>query len=102
MCRVIEVSLTAPGDESETHSPADGRLAERRLVEAAQLARMQGRALLAQDVDGRQADLQVLADRALVEGVRLAGQLDLAVQRLVRDAEQRSVRHPEAVALGGD
>ena len=52
--------------------------------------------------EGRDADPQVLADRALVEGVGLAGQLDLAVQRLVGDAEQGPVGHPEAVALGGD
>ena len=44
----------------------------------------------------------MLADRALVEGVGLARQLDLAVQRLVGHAEQRPVGHAEAVALGGD
>jgi hypothetical protein len=41
-------------------------------------------------------------DRPLVEGVGLAGQLDLAVQRLVGDAQQRAVGGAEAVALGGD
>jgi hypothetical protein len=50
----------------------------------------------------RDADLQVLADGAFIEGVGLAGQLDLAVQGLVGDAQQRAVGHPEAVALGGD
>ena len=41
-------------------------------------------------------------DRPLVEGVGLAGQLDLAVERLVGDAQQRAVGHAEAIALGGD
>ena len=60
---------------------------ERRLVEAPELARMQRRRrwLCSRPMRG-DADLQVLADRALVEGVGGAGQLDLAVQRLVGDA----------------
>ena len=57
---------------------------------------------LAQEVERLDADLEMLADRALVEGVGLAGQLDLAVQRLVGDAEQGAVGHAEAIALGGD
>ena len=46
--------------------------------------------------------LRCCADRALVEGVGRARQLDLAVQRLVGDAEQRAVGHAQAVALGRD
>ncbi len=41
--------------------------AERRLVEGAQLARMQGLALIAQDVERGEADLEMLADGAVVE-----------------------------------
>ena len=59
-------------------------------------------ALAAQDVERRKADHQVLADRALVEGVGGAGQLDLAMQRLVGDAEQRAVGHAQPVALRRD
>ncbi len=44
----------------------------------------------------------MLGDRPLVEGVGGAGQLDLAMQRLVGDAKQRAVRHAHAEALGGD
>ena len=60
------------------------------------------RRLAAQRVERREADLQMLADRALVEGVGRARQLDLAVQRLVGDAEQRAVGHAQAIALRGD
>src|SRR3546814_4969069 len=44
----------------------------------------------------------MFVDRALVEAVGLAGQLQFAVERLVRDAQQRAVRHAEAIALCGD
>src|SRR5688572_2505937 len=53
---------------------------ERRLVEAAQLARVQRVAPRAQEVKGLEADFQMLCDGALVEGIGCAGQLDLAVQ----------------------
>ena len=56
---------------------------ERRLVETPQLARVQRVELAAQQVEGGDADPQVLVHRALVEGVGRAGQLNLAVQRLV-------------------
>src|SRR3546814_2462095 len=70
---------------------------------AAQLARVQAlRRHGAQLLHGAQADLQVLVDLALVEGRRHAGQLQLAVQRLVGDAEQRPVGHTEAEAVGGE
>ena len=58
--------------------------------------------LALQEADRCDADLQMLADGALVEGVRGAGQLDLAMQRLVGDAKQRAVGHAHAKALGGD
>ena len=41
-------------------------------------------------------------DRSLVKRVGGAGQLDLAVERLVRDAEQRAVGDAQAIALGRD
>src|SRR5690606_36941824 len=71
-------------------------LSERRLVEGAQLARVQARALGPQQLHRLNADLQMLGDRAFVETVGLSRQLDLAVQRLVRHAQQRPVRHAEA------
>src|SRR6185437_2066750 len=58
-------------------------LPERRLVEAAELARVQRAQLAAQEVDRLEADAQVLGDRTLVEARGSAGQLDLAVQWLV-------------------
>ena len=45
---------------------------------------------------------QVLADLAAVEVRGHAGKLQLAVQRLVGDAEQRAVGDAEAEAVGGD
>ncbi len=44
-----------------------------------------------EEVESGKADLQMLGDRRLVEGVCRARQFDLAVQRLVGDAEQRAV-----------
>src|SRR6476660_6510852 len=76
--------------------------AERRLVEGAQLARMQRLPAHAQEIERLEADLEVLSHRALVEGVGGARQLDLAVQRLVGDAQQRAIGHPQPVAVGGD
>jgi hypothetical protein len=52
-----------------------GSSAERRLIEAAQFTRVQRVELGAQQVDRGDADLQVLADRALVEGVGRPGSL---------------------------
>ena len=74
-------------------------LPERRFVEAAQLARVQRTELAAQNVERGQPDAEVFAERALVERAGAAGQLDLAVQRLVGDAQQRAVRHAQAVSL---
>src|SRR3569623_2170865 len=74
-------------------------LPERRLVEAPELARVQRAQLAAQQVDRLEADAQVLAHRALVEARGGAGQLDLAVQRLVGDAQQGAVGHAQAIAL---
>jgi hypothetical protein len=76
---------------------------ERHLGKAAQLAAVQAaRTLLAQQLDGPHADAQVLVDPLAVEVVGHAGQLDLAVQRLVADAQQRAVGHAEAEAVGGN
>ena len=44
----------------------------------------------------------MLADRAVVEGVGRARQLDLAMQRLVGDAKQRAVGHAQPEALRRD
>ena len=46
-------------------------------------------------------DLKMLADAVAVEVPGHASQFDLAMQRLVRYAEQRSVWHPEAESIGG-
>src|SRR3546814_19545902 len=61
--------------------------AERRLVERAEFAAVQLRALVVQDFAGADADLEVRGDRFFIEAVRLHGQLEFAVQRLVRTAE---------------
>jgi hypothetical protein len=52
--------------------------------------------LLAQDAHGLDADAKVLADPLTIEGIRHAGELELAVERLVGNAEQRSVGDAEA------
>ena len=72
---------------------------ERRLIEASQLAGMQGRALAPQDIERSQANLKVLANSPLVKGIRRTRQLDLPMQRLVGDTEQRPIRHAQPVAL---
>src|SRR3954447_19949046 len=72
---------------------------EGRLIEASQLAGMQGRALAPQDVERGQANLKVLANSPLVKGIRRTRQLDLSMQRLVGNTEQRPIRHPQPVAL---
>src|SRR5438552_13638491 len=78
-------------------------LLKRDLGEAAQLAAVQlvdtG---LAQQFDRADADAQVLIDPLAVEMIRHAGQLDLAVPRLVAHAQQRAVGYPKAKAVGGD
>ncbi len=62
--------------------------AEGRFVEAPQFARMELGDVAAQLLDGFKPDHQVLAHRAVVEGVGRTGQLDLAMQRLVGDASK--------------
>ena len=69
---------------------------------SSELAAVERVALELQQRDGLDPDAQMLADRPLVEGVGLAGQLKLAVERLVRHAQQRPIGHAEAVALRGD
>jgi F-type H+-transporting ATPase subunit epsilon len=65
-------------------------LPKRHLVERPQLAGVQRCTLLAQQVGGGQTDAQMLVGGALVEGIRLARQLDLAVQWLVLYAQQHA------------
>src|SRR5687768_1936681 len=59
-------------------------------------------ALAAELFAGLDPDLEMLGDRALVEAVGLAGKLELAVERLVRDAEQGPVWDAETIALRGE
>ena len=76
---------------------------ERDFGEAPQLAAVQLlRPLLPQQFDRAHADAQMLIHALAVELVGHAGQLDLAVQRLVAHAEQRAVGNAKAEAVGGD
>jgi hypothetical protein len=50
-----------------------------------------------QQIDGANANLQMLGDRPFIETVGLARQLNFAVQRLIGDAQQRAVRDAEAI-----
>ena len=69
-------------------------LLKRHFRKAAQLAAVQlGGAALAQDLDGAHADAQVLVDALAVEVVGHAGQLDLAVQRLVAHSQPGPEAH---------
>jgi hypothetical protein len=78
-------------------------LLKRDLGEAAQLARMQPLGfLLLEPLQRLEADLEMLADALAIELAGHARELDLAMQRLVGDAQQRTVGHPEAIAVGGD
>src|SRR5438105_10297165 len=78
-------------------------LLEGRFGKASKLARMQplhrhfGQLLHRLDTDSK-----MLRHLPLVEFRRHAGQLQLAMQRLVGDAEQRAMGHPEAEAVGSD
>ena len=63
---------------------------------------MQPVAFIAQAGDRFETDLQVSRDGLLVELVGLTRQLDLAVQRLVRNAQQSAIGNAEAVSLRGD
>src|SRR5688500_8293339 len=82
--------------------PISPSSAEGWLVERPELAAVQLRPFAPQLVARLDADPHMLADRALVEAVGLAGELQLAVERLVRDAEQRAIGDAEAIALAGD
>src|SRR5690606_28000443 len=103
--KVTRFSTEAGGPEPSviwSHSPPAPSL-ERHLGEAAQLARMEPlHALIAQRLERPDADLQVLVDPFAVEARRHAGQLQLAMQRLVGDAEEGAVGHPEAKAVRRD
>jgi hypothetical protein len=70
-----------------SRDPGPGRLLERDLGKAPQLARMQPFSFLGPELfQGSKADLKMLADAAAVEVPGHAGQFDLAMQRLVRYA----------------
>src|SRR5581483_5213883 len=73
------------------------------LGKAPQLARMQPlRFLLLDTLQRLQPDLKMLTDPLSIEFARHAGELDLAMQRLVRNAQQGAVGHAEAIAVGRD
>src|SRR5579871_4019190 len=94
-------SWRSAGTMAEDALPA--RLLKRHLREAPQLARMQSlRLLMLQPLQRLQPDLEMLPDALAVELACHSGELDLAVQRLVGDAEQGAVGHAEAIAVGGD
>src|SRR5690606_9283025 len=76
--------------------------AERGLVERAQLAGMQRLSTLPQQLKSLQSNLQMLPHRCLVKCVGRTRQFVLAVERLVRDAEESAVRHAEAISIGSD
>src|SRR4051812_44261895 len=79
------------------------RLLKRCLLEAPELARVESlRSHGAELFHGTDADLEVLIDLAAVEVRGHAGEFELAVQRFVRDAQERPVGHPEAEAVRGD
>src|SRR5579883_1063743 len=76
---------------------------KRHFRKAPQLARMQPlRFLVLEPLQRLQPDLEMLSDTLAIELARHARELDLAMQRLVGDAQQRAVGHAEAVAVGGD
>src|SRR5450830_294317 len=78
------------------------KLTESRFAETAQLATVQLLdAMIAQQLQRANANLQMLRHPLLIKAVRHARQFDLAVQRLVGYAEQGAVRHPEAEAVRG-
>src|SRR5690606_38174887 len=78
-------------------------LLKRDLGKAPQLARMEPCALLRPDpLERIEPDVEVLTDALAVELARHPGELDLAVHRLVGDAEQRPVRDPKAEAVRRD
>src|SRR5262245_29512958 len=98
--RTNDLSMCDKGNMAHL-SPATAS-PEGRLVEAAQLARVQRVASRAQKVKSLEADIQMLCDGALVKGIGGAGQLDLAVQRLVGHAQQGPIGDPQPKALRGD
>ena len=69
--RLLCCRLLSRGDPRHGHSP------EWRFVEATQLARVQGRALAAQDVERGKPNLQMLTDGPLIKSAGRARQLDL-------------------------
>ena len=60
------------------------------------------RSALPQDINGAQADAQMLVHALAVEMVGHAGQLDFAMPGLVAHAQKRAIRHPKPEAIGGD
>jgi len=75
-------------------------LPKRRLVKGAKLAAVQPVPFIAKARYRLKADLKMGCDGFLIEFVCLTRQLDLAMQWLVRNAEQGAIRNPETVSLG--
>src|SRR5437764_15379693 len=87
-----------------TPMPATGGpLLKSDLGKAAQLARMQPlRFLVFEPLQRLQADLKMLTDALAVEFAGHPGELDFAVKRLVRDAEQGAIGNAETITVGSD
>src|SRR5271157_4943841 len=60
---------------------------------------MEAVAPLFEQVESGKADLQMLGHRRLVKSARRPRQLDLAVERLIRDAQQRAIGDAKTKAL---
>src|SRR3546814_5697870 len=96
-------ALSGKGDSGPcSRGGGEACLPERRFVERAEFPAVQLRALIVEQFAGADADLEVRGDRFLIEAVRLSGQLEFAVERLVADAEEGAIGDAEAVALRGD
>src|SRR5271168_4156896 len=60
------------------------------------------RFLMLEPLERLEADLEMLTNALAIKFAGHASKLDLAVKRLVRDAEQSAVGDAEAVAVGRD
>lgn len=60
---------------------------------------MRRAALHFEHIKRRNTDIEMLAHGPLIERIRRARQLDLAMQRLVRHAKQRAIGHPKPEPL---
>src|SRR3546814_20390734 len=75
---------------------------ERRLAERAQFPAVQLRPLVVEQFAGADAALEVRGDRFFIEAVRLARQLEFAMERLVAYETKIALRDAQTVALTWD